>query len=626
MITFKLGINMAGAVSAGAYTAGVLDFLTEALDAWYAAKASNEVVPSHDVSIEVFSGASAGGMCAAISAVMLGQEFEHVADTSKKGTSNRFYESWVNRIDIAELLKKEDLQGRSPDVISLLDSTIIERIASEALTPSTPLQAPRKYVSPNLTLFLSLTNLRGVPYSLNGAAPGSVEETTFFFGDRIRFEMRSSADNTPLRSKAIHALYADKPGDEGWKTLQTAAMATGAFPVFLAPRILERRCNEYTPPMWESVTSKLDATPPPIPPNFPPGFPPADKSGAPGPMETLNVDGGITNNDPFNYAHDYLASLEPVQDPTAPVHDALSTDRAVISIAPFPTTEKFECEYSAKENSGVLAALPSLFSALVSQSRFFGESLSKVMDGTTFNRFIIAPSDSAMVEKHQQECGEKGPRQRPALQCAALGAFGGFFELGFRRHDYELGRRNCQKFLTNYLLLPAENTVIKEALDALPEDRRRKVLAKYGHPAPTMYAKKRTPGAPEPTTRIEAAKATTVKQAVPVAEQLAASTDNPESSLWLPLIPLVTDELNARLPPVERRKIAPAKLKAIVRLMSHRASSVLCALTTQIPSWPLRVFLRTGLPVITRLVQRPLRHVLIRELGEDYGERGGSAN
>src|SRR5271163_2793770 len=34
MATFKIGINMAGAVSAGAYTAGVLDFLIEALDAW----------------------------------------------------------------------------------------------------------------------------------------------------------------------------------------------------------------------------------------------------------------------------------------------------------------------------------------------------------------------------------------------------------------------------------------------------------------------------------------------------------------------------------------------------------------------------------------------------------------
>ena len=59
--TFHLGINMAGAISAGAYTAGALDFLTEALEEWYAAKGSpNPSVPMHDISIDVFSGASAG--------------------------------------------------------------------------------------------------------------------------------------------------------------------------------------------------------------------------------------------------------------------------------------------------------------------------------------------------------------------------------------------------------------------------------------------------------------------------------------------------------------------------------------------------------------------------------------
>jgi len=89
--SFKLGINMAGAISAGAYTAGVLDFLTEALDEWHKAKAQGETVPAHDVSIEVISGASAGGMCAAISAVLLHERFDHIQDTTKAGTNNRLY-------------------------------------------------------------------------------------------------------------------------------------------------------------------------------------------------------------------------------------------------------------------------------------------------------------------------------------------------------------------------------------------------------------------------------------------------------------------------------------------------------------------------------------------------------
>jgi predicted acylesterase/phospholipase RssA len=81
---FKIGINMAGAVSAGAYTAGVLDFLMEALEEWQTAKdgfrafltqpnsGSNPTpVPLHDTMIDVISGASAGGMCAAIASVMV---------------------------------------------------------------------------------------------------------------------------------------------------------------------------------------------------------------------------------------------------------------------------------------------------------------------------------------------------------------------------------------------------------------------------------------------------------------------------------------------------------------------------------------------------------------------------
>jgi hypothetical protein len=36
--TFHLGLTMAGAVSAGCYTAGVMDYLFEALDLWERAK------------------------------------------------------------------------------------------------------------------------------------------------------------------------------------------------------------------------------------------------------------------------------------------------------------------------------------------------------------------------------------------------------------------------------------------------------------------------------------------------------------------------------------------------------------------------------------------------------------
>ena len=589
MASFKIGINMAGAISAGAYTAGVLDFLTEALDEWYKAKARGEAVPMHDVSIEVFSGASAGGMCAAISAVMLHEDFEHIHDTSKHGSTNRFYESWVNKIDIRDLLKSDDLKN-ARTVVSLLDSSVLSQIATYALTPSNPMSSPRRYVSPNLTLFLSLTNLRGEPYSLNGAAPGSIEETTFFYGDRIRFETLPSHRTSP-QSPSAYTIDLTQPGAVGgWDVLQTAAMATGAFPLFLAPRILQRKVGDYTPPMWESVASALTGTPPPIAPNFPPNFPQT--------FATLNVDGGITNNDPFNYAHDYLVSLEPPSPPGQSFLGPREADRAVIGIAPFPTTDKFDVTFDPAEQSDIFSVLPRLFGALISQSRFFGESLSQIMTGTTFSRFIIAPSDDELASKYQTESGTCPKAQPPALQCATLGAFGGFFERGFRAHDYALGRRNCQKFLRDYFVLPADNVIMKPALEALDPTTRASVIASFKHPAPATYIESAEPLDPKDLTTHE--------------------IEGQPKNVWLPIIPLCTECVSRPIASIPRSQISEADLKLIVKLVLKRFRVVVSVLLLQVSSWPLRIFLRIGQPIIAWLARRPLREKLIKQLGDSY--------
>lgn len=67
--TFTLGLTLSGAVSAGAYTAGVLDFLIQALDAWERAEAPGK--PDHRVVIEVIAGASAGAITGGLGVVAL---------------------------------------------------------------------------------------------------------------------------------------------------------------------------------------------------------------------------------------------------------------------------------------------------------------------------------------------------------------------------------------------------------------------------------------------------------------------------------------------------------------------------------------------------------------------------
>ncbi len=102
---FQIGLAMSGAISAGAYTAGVFDFLIQALDEWE--KARNDLnasqIPNHRVGIKVMSGASAGAITAAIGAIALADADQKPVefDTHREGEQKikcylpKLYETWV---------------------------------------------------------------------------------------------------------------------------------------------------------------------------------------------------------------------------------------------------------------------------------------------------------------------------------------------------------------------------------------------------------------------------------------------------------------------------------------------------------------------------------------------------
>src|ERR1700730_5871133 len=52
---YQIGLTMSGAISAGAYTAGVFDFLIQALDEWEKAR-NGPGIPNHRVGIKAMSG------------------------------------------------------------------------------------------------------------------------------------------------------------------------------------------------------------------------------------------------------------------------------------------------------------------------------------------------------------------------------------------------------------------------------------------------------------------------------------------------------------------------------------------------------------------------------------------
>ena len=117
---FELGLVMAGAISAGAYTAGVVDFLLEALDAIDDVRAGRDTAhlehpahpvfdPPHRVRLRAISGTSAGAMVAAITTAILGTRVPPVSSASRPlptaaMTGNPLYDSWVRRIHYDALL------------------------------------------------------------------------------------------------------------------------------------------------------------------------------------------------------------------------------------------------------------------------------------------------------------------------------------------------------------------------------------------------------------------------------------------------------------------------------------------------------------------------------------------
>ena len=121
---FILGLTMAGAISAGAYSAGVFDFLIQALDEWEKAKKTDAgSVPNHRVVIPVISGASAGGITAALGILAVGAERRPQTkdDTQPHCALPALYEAWVNRISFARMLEGEDLEekGRLASLLEL---------------------------------------------------------------------------------------------------------------------------------------------------------------------------------------------------------------------------------------------------------------------------------------------------------------------------------------------------------------------------------------------------------------------------------------------------------------------------------------------------------------------------
>lgn len=427
---FELGLVMAGAISAGAYTAGVMDFVIEALDSYYAARERADWTgPRHGVKVPVLAGASAGGMTSAISAVHFMHDIAHQrpGNDTASPKSNQLYNSWVREIDIRKLLGTRDIEKRRA-VVSALDSTALWEIASSALEAEGE-KRKRPWVGDPLAVFLTVANLRGVPYGFQLYGTGSSDA----YGmtnhmDDMRFAVTWNSETPP---GFIDLKPAEAPGGN-WPTLARAALATGAFPIGLSPQVLSRRADDY----YHRSDRRA----------------PAFGNTKPDNYDFVCVDGGLMNNEPLELARRHLSGGIGNRNP----REGEEAQRAVIMIDPFPNLVEFDPV--ADNDDRLRAILPKMFGALVDQARFKPEELELAERSDVYSRFMISPSRR----------DAQGRQAEFAIASATLGGFGGFFEESFRRHDYLLGRKNCRSFLRRYLVLPETNPLF----DAMTPEQR----------------------------------------------------------------------------------------------------------------------------------------------------------
>ena len=245
--TFEFALVLGGTVSAGAYTAGALDFLIEALDSWTQLRdANNSAAPRHNVVLRVITGTSGGGVCAAIAGRGLAFAFDPIARSTPVGaglTGNPFYDTWIKTLTLDRFLNTSDI---GKEVTSLLNGAAIDAGARNIIEFSGKGPQRRSWVAGPLRIILTLTNLRGVPFRLD--FDGDRSESYVDHADYIRYAL--VYPNQPIQDFRPDELVLGLDGERlpqasTWDEFSQFARATAAFPAGFPPRPLVRPTAQY---------------------------------------------------------------------------------------------------------------------------------------------------------------------------------------------------------------------------------------------------------------------------------------------------------------------------------------------------------------------------------------------
>lgn len=451
--TFHIGITMAGAVSAGAYTAGFMDYLIEVLELWEEKKERNRsvgkespeydpTIPMYDVCIDAFGGASAGGMVGMITALSTFSKMEPVRKPSNEKTGNILYDSWVlldDDVDPAiknkvatfqKMLTVNDIDESTHGVPSLLNSKPIDNIADRVFNQVPPQNQKRerpKYISEDLRVLVTLCSVRGIPFEIKFQnftsasfpfSPGHrMHEHMIIAHFKLKFDAATDTD--------IYLNF-DPYDTEAKELMKLCTKGTGAFPIGLEMRQFDGKLT--TAYIENAILRSLGVQ---------------ERSAIKIYLETenfdfTNIDGGTINNEPYAEVVNVLESMHPNYNKETPMFGTIMID-------PFPN---FYNQDLAEDIEGETSFFQkNIWQVLGKGYSLFQQQVRVKRSGAFYKdyfRLLIFPVKWERPGKLAEH---------PPLACSALGGFGGFLDIEFRKHDFFLGRDNARNFLRAFFSL-----------------------------------------------------------------------------------------------------------------------------------------------------------------------------
>lgn len=227
----KLAITIAGAVSLGSYESGVAFEILDAIaqhNEW--ADANNR--RDERFEIDVLTGASAGGMTSA----MIAQRLLYDGPALSQPYDNPLFDAWVSSVDIVKLLARGPLELvthsvlSSDFVIGISNAYLMGRYRNQPQPPPPPQPHPALPSDRKLQLGLALSNLNGVDYYRSTLSGNGFVYTRH--EDQIVRALDQALDDR----------------EQSWETIRRAAVACGAFPIAFRVQDLVRNVAEYTSP------------------------------------------------------------------------------------------------------------------------------------------------------------------------------------------------------------------------------------------------------------------------------------------------------------------------------------------------------------------------------------------